>query len=96
LIVVQGPDHPALLQHSLIASACTWIAGEPPAVRFACRAKIRYRQREQECEVEVLADGACNVCFTVPQRAVTPGQYVVFYLEDVCLGGAVIEHSPAQ
>ena len=92
LIVVQGAQHPALLQGSLRASACTWIAGSPPADHFVCRAKIRYRQADQECTVQMHADDSCEVRFAAPQRAITPGQYVVFYLEDICLGGAVIEH----
>jgi tRNA-uridine 2-sulfurtransferase len=93
LIVVQGANHPALLQSSLLASQCSWIAGGPPAGRFACRAKIRYRQPEQDCEVQLLDDGTCQVLFASAQRAITPGQYVVFYLQDVCLGGAVIERA---
>ena len=91
LQVVQGANHPALLHHALVGTQTTWIAGAPPAARFQCRAKVRYRQAEQPCEVEVLADGDCSVRFVTAQRAITPGQYVVFYLQDVCLGGAVIE-----
>jgi tRNA-specific 2-thiouridylase len=87
LIVVQGHEHPALLRSSLRASQLTWIAGAAPASSFACTAKIRYRQPDQNCEVQVHADGNCEVSFREPQRAVTPGQYVVFYEGDVCLGG---------
>jgi tRNA-specific 2-thiouridylase len=91
LIVVQGHDHPALLSHSLRASQAAWVAGSPPAATFRCAAKVRYRQPDQACTVEILPNGDCAVTFAEPQRAVTPGQYVVFYQDDVCLGGAVIE-----
>jgi tRNA-specific 2-thiouridylase len=91
LIVVQGHDHPALLRSTLRASQLTWIAGAAPPSSFACTAKIRYRQPDQSCEVQVHADGNCEVSFREPQRAVTPGQYVVFYEGEVCLGGGVIE-----
>lgn len=93
LIVVQGHDHPALLSGSLIASQATWVAGEPPAQHFQCTAKVRYRQPDQACTVSIRPDGTCRVEFEQAQRAVTPGQYVVFYQDDVCLGGAVIESS---
>jgi tRNA-uridine 2-sulfurtransferase len=52
---------------------------------------VRYRQPDQACEVNVRLDGTLDVRFDTPQRAVTPGQYVVFYRDDQCLGGAVIE-----
>lgn len=91
LTVVQGEDHPLLLSSSLVCAAPDWVAGQPPASEFTCTAKVRYRQPDQECKVQVLADSKCQVTFTEPQRAVTPGQSVVFYQERVCLGGGVIE-----
>ncbi len=91
LIVVQGHDHPALLRSELIAAQLTWVAGAPPSPEFRCTAKIRYRQADQAAEVRCRANGTCEVRFDEPQRAVTPGQYVVFYQDDVCLGGGVIE-----
>ena len=91
LIVVQGHDHPALLKHELKAAQLAWIAGTAPAESFACTAKVRYRQPDQPCNVKVNADSTCSVRFDAPQRAVTPGQYVVFYQGEVCLGGGVIE-----
>jgi tRNA-specific 2-thiouridylase len=89
LIVVQGHNHPALFANGLVAEQLTWIAGAPPTARFRCTARIRYRQADQACEVHVRPDG-CHVRFDAPQRAATPGQYVVFYQDDACLGGGVI------
>ena len=62
-----------------------------PSHSFNCTAKNRYRQADQNCRVTVLADGTLDVRFELPQRAITPGQSVVFYQGDICLGGAVIE-----
>jgi tRNA-specific 2-thiouridylase len=95
LIVAQGHDHPALFSSRLTASQLAWVAGDPPSSTFRCTAKVRYRQPDQRCEVRVRPDGLCEVEFEEPQRAVTPGQYVVFYLDEECLGGGVIEASPA-
>ncbi|PZN31028.1 MAG: tRNA 2-thiouridine(34) synthase MnmA [Proteobacteria bacterium] len=95
LIVVQGHDHPLLQRSELIATQLSWIAGAPPATRFRCTTKIRYRQADQACEVTVLEDGRCRVRFDAPQRAVTPGQYAVFYQDEICLGGGVIEQAPS-
>jgi tRNA-uridine 2-sulfurtransferase len=91
LIVVQGGDHPALFQRRLRAASLHWISGEPPGAPFACQAKIRYRQPDQDCVVEALDDHGAEVCFAEPQRAIAPGQSVVFYLDETCLGGGIIE-----
>ncbi len=92
LYVVQGHDHPALLSRELIAGEVHWIAGTPPPLPLACRAKVRYRQAEQPCVVEPAGGrGRLRVRFATPQWAVTPGQSVVFYDGELCLGGAVIE-----
>lgn len=91
LVVVQGTDHPLLYTNHLIAQQAHWINGTPPLSTFTCTAKTRYRQPDQECVVTLMADGTLDVSFEQPQRAVTPGQSVVFYQNDICLGGAVIE-----
>jgi len=93
LKVVQGHDHSALMSAGLIAGQLEWVSGQPPAARFNCKAKVRYRQSDQNCEVHLRGDGQVEVQFAEPQRAVTPGQYVVFYIEDECLGGGVIEQT---
>jgi tRNA-specific 2-thiouridylase len=93
LVVVQGHDHPLLLTDRLTATQLTWVAGRPPAERFTCTAKVRYRQQDQRCEVASAAATTCEVNFAAAQRAVTPGQYVVFYDGDECLGGGVIERT---
>jgi tRNA-uridine 2-sulfurtransferase len=91
LIVTQGRDHPALLSQSLHATDCSWIAGLPPSTRFRCMAKTRYRQPDQPCAVEMTGRDTCWIVFDVAQRSVTPGQYVVLYSGDTCLGGGVID-----
>jgi len=90
LVVAQGHDHPALFSGALSTDGFHWIAGHPPArLPHRCRAKTRYRQEDQPCVVEQ-REGGCRVIFDRPQRAVTPGQFVVLYDGDVCLGGGVI------
>lgn len=93
LVLVQGEDHPLLLSQALICAAPDWVARTPPATRFDCTAKVRYRQQDQACQVEVLDSGECRVSFARPQRAVTPGQSVVFYQQERCLGGGVINQT---
>jgi tRNA-specific 2-thiouridylase len=72
-----------------------WIAGSAPARRFSCTAQARYRQHDEPCEVQVLDDGCLAVRFSRSQRAVTPGQSLVLYDGDTCLGGAVIAMTDA-
>lgn len=84
--VAEGEDNPALFQDHLQSSHFHWIA-EAPSFPLTCSGKIRYRQPDQACTV--FADG--HVEFTQPQRAITPGQSIVFYRDDECLGSAIIE-----
>jgi tRNA-specific 2-thiouridylase len=94
LIVGQGSEHPLLFTNQLAASGINWINGQPSASEpLQCMAKTRYRQPDQACTVNVSDDDTCVVTFDEPQRAVTPGQSVVFYAEDCCLGGGVIERT---
>lgn len=95
LYVDQGADTPWLRSQTLWTEAAHWIAGSPPAARLACTAQTRYRQPDEACEVEVRADGTLQVHFARPQRAVTPGQSLVLYDGDTCLGGAVIAATDA-
>jgi len=90
LLVAQGNDHPALFKRSLHTSKIYWVSGRGPQLPLACHAKVRYRQTDQACRL-VEAEGGYRVHFEQPQRAITPGQSVVFYAGDTCLGGGVIE-----
>jgi tRNA-specific 2-thiouridylase len=96
LIVAQGHDHPLLLMAGLAGSQVHWICGRPPATPLHCKARIRHRQPLQDCTLELLDQERCRVVFQQPQRAVTPGQSIVFYLENECLGGAIIEQGFAS
>jgi tRNA-specific 2-thiouridylase len=92
LLVAQGNDHPALFSSRLQATQVHWINAQDITLPLRCHAKIRYRQPDQSCLVEdTKGDGTLTVSFDTPQRAVTPGQTIVFYDQDICLGGAVIE-----
>lgn len=91
LIVGQGHDHPGLLSDGLSADQLTWTAGAPPATPLPCSAKTRYRQTDQSCEM-TLEPGVATLRFDQSQRAVTPGQSVVFYRGEECLGGGIISH----
>jgi tRNA-specific 2-thiouridylase len=90
LIVGQGHDHPGLLSDCLRASNIEWIMDDIPDLPLRCMAKTRYRQADQSCTVRRDTDG-WEVHFDQAQRAITPGQYVVLYQGDLCLGGGVIE-----
>jgi tRNA-specific 2-thiouridylase len=90
LTVVQGRDHPLLMRCSLAARDPSWIAGAPPGEGSAHSAKTRYRQADGRCTVTRVGSDGIAVEFAQPQWAVTPGQSVVLYDAEVCLGGAVI------
>src|SRR5690606_2310236 len=89
-------DSRYLLSDTTWTEAAHWIAGAPPAARFRCTAQSRYRQQDQACEVEVGDDGTLRARFAQPQRAVTPGQSLVLYDGDHCLGGAVFAATEAR
>jgi len=97
LIVGQGHEHAMMLSNELQAYKLDWVNGLPPADIFTdeglrCMAKSRYRQPDQACRVFAVDDKGLEVrvMFDAPQRAVTPGQSAVFYVDEVCLGGGVI------
>lgn len=93
LVVVQDHQHPLLMSDEIETESALWISGAPPAKRFECTVKTRYRQSDQACEVSVNDRGGCLIRTHHPQRAVTPGQSAVLYQGEACIGGAVIARS---
>jgi tRNA-specific 2-thiouridylase len=93
LVVAQGNHNPLLYHQRLRASDLHWIQSELPTTPFHCWAKSRYRQPDQACVIDTFdaTTKSCQVTFTQPQRALTPGQSVVFYTDEECLGGGVID-----
>lgn len=96
LYVVQGADDPRLFSEGLTATDMHWISDQPQPSSFQCTAKFRYRQADQGVTVTNLSDGRCQVQFDIPQKAITPGQAVVFYDGDRCLGGGTIDQVHAR
>ncbi|MBK8454489.1 MAG: tRNA 2-thiouridine(34) synthase MnmA [Thiofilum sp.] len=90
LVVAQGHQNDWLLRSTLEAEQIHWISERSPALPLACTAKIRYRQLDSECYVQASDSDCLQVRFEEPQRAVTPGQSIVWYQDEVCLGGAII------
>ena len=91
LIAVQGHTHPALYHTKLIASNVHWISGTYPS-KIQLKAKIRYRGKEKACNIKQLDEDTILVSFKEPRFAISPGQSVVFYQNNICLGGALIEY----
>jgi len=96
LIVGQGHDHPMLFRSTLDSHDMHWVHGAPPAQCFHCTAKVRYRQQDQQVSISVNANGCVSAEFAEPVRAITPGQSMVLYQGDVCLGGGVISDFNAE
>ncbi|WP_297924701.1 tRNA 2-thiouridine(34) synthase MnmA [uncultured Agitococcus sp.] len=90
LIIGQGHEHPLMMSRSLYSEKLDWVAGHLPELPLRCKAKTRYRQADQDCVIHTEGNGV-RVVFDQAQRAVTAGQSVVFYVDDICLGGGVIE-----
>ncbi len=97
LVVAQGHDHPLLYSRRAEVRGLRWINGAPAGFAKGARlsAKTRYRQNDAGCVARALAPARCLVRFDAPQWAVTPGQYLVFYNGQECLGGGVIERAEA-
>ena len=93
LIAVQGKNHPMLFASTLAAGSVHWIAGEAPGFPLTCMARCRHRQPLQECSVTMADAENIAVQFSEPQRALTPGQAIVFYDGETCLGGATIREA---
>jgi tRNA-specific 2-thiouridylase len=91
LIVAQGHDHPLLYSRGLLVGALHWVSGDAPGLPLRCMAKTRYRQADQNCNLRHDDGNNYVLEFEQAQRAVTPGQSVVFYQGDICLGGGIIE-----
>ena len=91
LIAVQGGDHPLLKSAGLIASQLHWVDRQTITEPLRCTVKTRYRQQDIPCSIEPIDENNIKVIFDEPQVAVTPGQSAVFYSQDICLGGGIIE-----
>lgn len=91
LVVAHGNQDPILYDHNLVASDAHWISGRSPMFPYSCSASIRYRQIPQPVTLIPHAHGQLFVLFRQRQRAITPGQTIVFYDHATCLGGATIE-----
>ncbi|QCI18807.1 tRNA 2-thiouridine(34) synthase MnmA [Buchnera aphidicola] len=92
LIVAQGFNNPHLMSIGLIADKINWINNIKFNLPFSCKIKTRYRQNDVFCKIKYLDKFYVKVLFDIPIIAVTPGQSVVFYLSDICIGGGVIKY----
>ncbi|CAB1276029.1 tRNA 2-thiouridine(34) synthase MnmA [Candidatus Nitrosacidococcus tergens] len=95
LYVAQDKEHPWLQSQRVNANELHWVAGQSPILPFSCTAKTRYRQPDQSCTLTQITSDSIEVIFDTPQRAVTPGQAIVFYKNEECLGGGTITTTDA-
>ncbi|MAD54484.1 tRNA 2-thiouridine(34) synthase MnmA [Idiomarina sp. UBA3162] len=91
LVVAQGKNHPRLFSKGLVANQLHWVSREVISEPLRCVVKTRYRQADIPCQITPAEDGRIEVVFDEPVAAVTPGQSAVFYIDEVCLGGGIIE-----
>ncbi|MDL0420514.1 tRNA 2-thiouridine(34) synthase MnmA [Caldibacillus thermoamylovorans] len=91
LLVGQGYDNDALYSDAIIATNVSWLSDKEKPAQFSCTAKFRYRQPDHGVTVTLLGNNTARVEFDEPIRAVTPGQAVVFYNGEECLGGGTID-----
>ncbi|MEE3003528.1 MAG: tRNA 2-thiouridine(34) synthase MnmA [Pseudomonadota bacterium] len=89
LFIAQGSDNKLLFKKEAICDSLSFVSGNIPQSEFRCQVKIRYRQQPQTCVVKQVNNNF-RIIFDSPQRAVTPGQYAVFYENQTCLGGGII------
>ncbi len=92
--VERGADHPALFADTLAASNFTWVADEPPSYPYRCTAKIRYRQEDKACTLFAPENGRALIRFDAAQRAITPGQSIVFYDKELVSAELALNQSP--
>jgi tRNA-specific 2-thiouridylase len=90
LLVAQG-EHPSQYASALACSQLHWISGAAPNHQTPLHCKIRYRQADQACRITLSENGNARVDFSEAQRAISPGQSIVFYQDEICLGGGIIE-----
>jgi tRNA-specific 2-thiouridylase len=90
LIVGQGHNHPRLFSKGLIGNQLHLVNRKPLDAPVKCTVKTRYRQDDVPCHLSPMSDGEYLVMFDEPQSSVTPGQSVVFYQDNICLGGGII------
>lgn len=93
LLVTQDDDHEMNLSHTVYVKDMNWLidTAKINLVNLQCHAKARYRQSDQACKITNIQDDLLTISFDVPQRAVTPGQSLVLYQDNICLGGGIIE-----
>lgn len=89
VFVAEGDDHPALYGKSLVANEIHWI-NQAPLFPLQAKAKIRYRQQDQNCTINLNDENELVVDFEKAQRAISIGQSLVIYVGENCVGGATI------